>query len=353
MKARHIYHIVTTLVFLMLTQACAAIHSTNEKEFLASLTGTLVFERSSSKGNVVQAINFDQEKEHLTQIYGSEQGILSLDGEWRLLLVKESDTNDDGTINWQDRSSVYLAHQKSSERKRSPLAFSVGTCGWTTGHMTAACSFVVSDVVRENTKAGISNNSVIYLVNLESGELLRRLSDLTRTSWQPKCSPDGTMVAFQSGTKMEKRMKHKRIQVVNVKNGDLIYEFADESIGDLAWSPDSTRIAFDASLQSGEYSKSIIKGMYRDIFYVDVKDGNPIVTNVTQTSRFTQVPATLTAQGGIWVFNPVWSSSGETIASVWETDRGEAIWLTSVDGDEWTKLTDGANHQYFLIEWRP
>jgi len=102
-----------------------------------------------------------------------------------------------------------------------------------------------------------------------------------------------------------------------------------------------------------EYSDATIEGMYRDVFYVDLDDEIPIIVNITQTSRFSSIPASLTELGGIWVSQPVWSPNGKAISSVWIQDESQQIWVTSVDGDEWSRLTSGAGHRYHIIEWRP
>lgn len=283
-------------------------------------------------------------------------GVFSPDREWELLLIGEEDTNNDGVIDQSDRSSLYLSRVGSSEKERVDLPYPVGTCTWGVEYMVAACSFAASDVSTDEN-AGTGDNRVLYMVDLKSGELLRRLSDPSKSSWAPSWSPDGSMVAFEIGTinedRLEDRLEEKGIQVVDVQTGDLIYEIAEPFADEPVWSPDGTRLAFVASLGSGEYSGATIEHMYRDVFYVDLCDESPAVINVTRTSRFSKIPAPLTHLGGIWVHQPNWSPDGSAIASVWSQDDSEQIWVTSVDGDEWAQLTKGKGHQYFIVEWHP
>ncbi|MCI0530024.1 MAG: hypothetical protein L0Y56_21485 [Nitrospira sp.] len=279
-----------------------------------------------------------------------EIGIFSPDGAWKFLFAKEEDTNNDGAVNEEDLSILYLLHVGSSEKKQVDLPFPVEICAWGPEDMIAACSFAARDVnPSENTN--IEDSGIIYLVNLETGELLRQLSDPTKSSWALEWSPDGSMLAFRVGIKTKDDLEIKGIQVVEVQTGELIYEVTEPTASEPVWSPDSTRLAFVAMLEAGEYSGRKVEGMYRDIFYVDLTNKTPTIVNVTKTSRFSEIPATLTHLGGVWVTDPLWSPDGKVIASVWARDRGDQIWVTSVDGEGWARLADGAD--YFLEEWKP
>jgi Tol biopolymer transport system component len=280
----------------------------------------------------------------------SALGVVSPDGKWRLLFIEEEDTNGDGVVDDGDRSSLYLSRVGSSEMERVELAFPVGTCAWGTEYTIVACSFAANDV---NPDKHTGDNSVVYLVDLESGELLRRLSDPAKSSWSLTWSPDGSLIAFEVGTRNEGRLEKEGIQVVDVRTGELVYEIVEPSADEPVWSPDSTRLAFVASLEPGEYSEATIERMYRDVFYVDLRDESLAIVNVTRTSRFSKIPACLTHLGGIMVSNPIWSPDGEAIASVWRQDSSEQIWVTSVDSDDWAQLTRGSGHRYRLMEWQP
>jgi hypothetical protein len=338
------------LILLAIAQACIR-SSSSSRDFVVSLEGQLVFQDFAA-GGMWQAMSFSNNGMAIEQLDKPEPGIFSEDKEWLLLLVEEEDTNGDGVIDWRDLSSLYLARAASSEKKQVDLPFPVHTCAWGTEYMIAACSFASSDVnSSEDTDA--EDNNIVYVVNLASGELLRRLSDPAKTSWDLRWSPDGSMIAFQVGTRSDGRLQEEGIQVVDVQTGELVYEIVESSASEPTWSPDGTRIAFVASLEPGIYSEARIEHMYRDVFYVHLGDGTSSPVNITQTSRFTEVPAPLTELGGIWVRHPLWSPDGKAIASVWSRDSSDQIWITEVDGDEWAQLTRGAGHSYYLVEWRP
>lgn len=335
---------------LLAAQACVS-QPKGSHDFVASLEGQLVFMDSRLDG-VWGVLDFAGDSARIKHTDESVLGVFSPDREWELLFIEEEDTNDDGVVDRRDRASLYLSRVGSSEKERVALPYPVGTCVWGVEYMIAACSFAASDVSPDEN-AGTGDNGVLYVVDLESGELLRRLSDPSKSSWSPNWSPDGSMVAFEVGAGDEGRLEEESIQVVDVRTGELIYEIAESYADEPAWSPDGTRLAFVASLESGEYSEATMERMYRDVFYVDLRDEYLTAANVTQTSRFSEIPAPLTELGGIWVSQPVWAPSGDVIASVWEQNSGDQIWVTSVDGNEWAQVTKGSGHQYYLIEWQP
>jgi hypothetical protein len=340
--------LLVALLLLLSTQACIS-SSRGSRGFVASLEGELVF-KDFSADDLWHVWDFSSATVRKRPREESALGVVSPDGKWQLLFIREKDTNNDGVVDYSDLARLYLSRVGSLERRLVGLPFPVGICSWGTEYMIAACSFAASDV---NPDKHTGDNSVIYLVDLESGELLRRLSDPAQSSWSLMWSPDGSLIAFEVGTRNEGRLEEEGIQVVNVRTGELVYEIVEPSADEPVWSPDSTRLAFVASLESGEYSEATIERMYRDVFYVDLRDESLAIVNVTRTSRFSKIPACLTHLGGIMVSNPIWSPDGEAIASVWRQDSSEQIWVTSVDSDDWAQLTRGSGHRYLLIEWQP
>jgi Tol biopolymer transport system component len=351
MKRRHILSIAGVLVLLLSIPACASPPRSSDG-FVTSLRGKLIFVSDASTGRGWYELDFPTTTAILKERREPESGILSKDGQWRLLFVQEKDTNHDGTIDWRDFSSLYLARANGSEKRQVALPFPVETCAWGTEFMIVACTFSSSDVNPNESKV-TGNNSVIYVVDLESGKLLRRLSDPTKTSWSLEWSPDGKMLAFQIGIEDKNGLEPAGIQVVDTRTGEVTYEIAEPSASEPAWSPNGTKLAFVASLEPGEYSGATIQRMYHDVFYIDMGDRVRVVKNVTRTSHFTKIPAALTELGGIWVSDPVWSPDGEAIASVWKQDGDEQIWVTSADGNRWAQLTDKAGSHYSLVEWQP
>jgi Tol biopolymer transport system component len=198
----------TALVVLLVSiQACIS-PSRSSGDFVASQEGQLVFEDFSSTGDVWYKMDFSGAVVKTEILDKPEPGILSRDGEWVLFLVREQDTNNDSIVNQDDLSSLYLARAGSPERKRVDVPFPVGICTWGAECIIVACSFASGDVgVNSNNASG--SNGVIYLVDLESGELLRQLSDPTKSSWLPIWSPDGSMIAFGRGIETKNGIEPK------------------------------------------------------------------------------------------------------------------------------------------------
>jgi Tol biopolymer transport system component len=334
---------------LLIVHTCVSSHR-GPQDFVASLKGKLVFTDSQINGSW-SVLDFSGDSANIEHTNESTFGILSPDKEWELLFIREEDTNGDGVIDSRDQSSLYLSEVGSSKKEQVDLPFPVGMCAWGTEYMIAVCSFTAMDVIPNEMQAGY--NSVIYVVDLETGDLLRCLSDPAKTSWSPTWSPDGGLVAFEIGIRNGRRLEEQGIQIVDAQSGELVHEITESSSEDPVWSPDGTKLAFIASLESGKYSEAKVEHMYRDVFYIDLRDESFTIANVTQTSRFSEIPAPLTELGGIWVSQPVWAPSGDVIASVWEQNSGDQIWVTSVDGNEWAQVTKGSGHQYYLIEWQP
>jgi Tol biopolymer transport system component len=86
------------------------------------------------------------------------------------------------------------------------------------------------------------------------------------------------------------------------------------------WSPDGTRIAFDARSSAPSHGE----GPNVDIYVVDVDGSN--------LSRLT------TADG--WDYQPAWSPDGSRIAYVHNTDGNDDIWMMNADGSNAVRLTD-------------
>ena len=198
-----------------------------------------------------------------------------------------------------------------------------------------------------------SKDGTWYVMDFSRSAEVRQIDVPKTISETLGLSPDGNMNALQVGATVDGQWVSKGIQVVDTRTGQLIFDFAESSATEPAWSLDSSRLAFVANLASGEYSGGTIKGMYSDVFYVDLRSKTHAIVNVTETSRFSKIPAPLTELGGISIYNPIWSPDGKAIASVWHQDDGETIWVASVDGNDWARLVGGTGHEYRLVEWRP
>lgn len=341
--------LLSIMLVLLTTQACGVV-GRGSQTFIASLEGQLVFQDMSAH-ETWYMLDFTGATVRKEASEALPLGVISPDGLWQLYFDRSEDTNDDGAIDYRDLADVYVSRVGRPGSTLVDLPFPVHTCVWGKEYPIVACSFAASDVA-----GGVStalDNSVFYVVDLASGELLRRLSDPAKSSWSLAWSPDGYRVAFEIGTGSEGRLKQAGIQVVDARTGELVYELLEASADDLVWSPDSTRLAFVATLAPGEYSDAVVARMYRDVHYLDFGEGVVTLANVTRTSRFSDIPAALTHLGGIMVSSPVWSPNGQVIASVWRRDSSEQIWVTSVEGDDCARLTNRLERRYILVQWRP
>lgn len=152
------------------------------------------------------------------------------------------------------------------------------------------CTFDASDVVPSPEVIDGTNN-VVYLVDFESARLIQRLSDPAESAWIPKVPPDGKMVAFEILADTQKGVETDGFQVVDTRTGELIYELLDSSVaGNLAWSRDSTRIAFVYLHGSSGYSEREVEEFWSDVYHVDLRAKDGTMVNVTQTSRFSKYP---------------------------------------------------------------
>jgi hypothetical protein len=208
-------------------QACI-VRGQSSRDFIASLEGELVF-YDVSRTNW-RVLDFSGGTVRSKLIGRISQGVVSPDGEWQLLFIEETDTNGDGVVDESDQSSVYLSRMEGAEKRRVNLPFPVYVCAWRPESMVAACSFDVRDV-NPDSALETMDNRVYYLVSLESGELLQRLSDPYRTSWSLRWSPDGSMVALQVGTREGDQLIEEGLQVIEVASGELLYEFSEPVLG--------------------------------------------------------------------------------------------------------------------------
>jgi Tol biopolymer transport system component len=186
--------------------------------------------------------------------------------------------------------------------------------------VTATCEGV-SDTAAITVVDGISlelafmstrdGNDEIYGMNA-NGSVQIDLSENLRRDFNPVWSPDGTRIAFQSGS----------ISVMNVEDYTRwsLHVRSLCCIFNMDWSPDGRRIAF---ITTDDY--------YGDpplhVGVVDVAGGS--VRNLTPNSLFTN--------------DPVWSPDGQKIAFGSYQNRNWEIYVMNKDGSSQTNLTNNAS----------
>jgi len=127
----------------------------------------------------------------------------------------------------------------------------------------------------------------------------------------PVWSPDGQWIAFF----FLKDSESPAIGLKNVTSHELrVVELASTSYWDLAWSPDSTRLAF-VGHQKGD-----------EIFLLTLDSGQ--ITNLTQSTGDD--------------FNPTWSPSGHQIAFISDREENESykLYVMNADGTNPAKVSD-------------
>jgi dipeptidyl aminopeptidase/acylaminoacyl peptidase len=162
-------------------------------------------------------------------------------------------------------------------------------------------AYVVTRIDREES----AYRSAIWVVPVDGSEEPRELTSGERRDTSPRWSPDGKWLAFASNRDGEDEEKAKaQLYVVAADGGDEPRKLTDgdESVEALAWSPDSTRIAFARRV--------------RDDAYAEESDRK------RAPRRFTRVFYKLDSVG-------------------WVGDRRKHIFVVGIDGGDERRLTDG------------
>lgn len=212
---------------------------------------------------------------------------------------------------------------------------------------------------RDNLENGRSD---IYLMN-EDGSNIRRLTTNPAFDEGPVWSPDGNRIAFVS-TRDDQNNNIRQLYVMNADGSDQTRLTFGNSVESLAWSPDSSQIAFSS------YT-GIDPG--RDIFTISAGGGpvNRLTTGLSNeggpawSPDGSQIAFTFSLEGpgehsdihimnadgtnhrnltGTPTINEVgagWSPDGSAIAFVRSPDFGSAdIYVMHPDGSAQTRLTD-------------
>ena len=213
-------------------------------------------------------------------------------------------------------SEIYVVNADGSNLRRLTNSdrFDAGPAWSPDGTKIAFTSLRVSDESFE----GESFESEIYVVNAD-GSNLRRLTNSDRFDAGPAWSPDGTKIAFWSS---RDGVTDDNINVdINVMDADgsnptrLTRMGADAlaeeaGISLVAWSPDGTRIAFQApGLDGNSYNA--------EIYVVDAGSGD--LTRLTQNSALDSLPS--------------WSPDGTKITFASDSDGNFEIYVVGIEGD--------------------
>ncbi len=171
----------------------------------------------------------------------------------------------------------------------------------------------------------------VFAMNAD-GSNVRQLTKLSNSTLSElTVSPDGRQLALSS---------KGDIYVINADGTGQI-KLTDDSKSNFnpAWSPDGTRIAF-SSARSGERDKSG-KHQNLDIYVVTVpaEAGRPEIIRLTTDSEEDQ--------------RPVWSPDGTLITFESKRDGQAELYLINADGTGLTRLTEHADWADYRPVWQP
>ena len=155
----------------------------------------------------------------------------------------------------------------------------------------------------------IEENSDIYVMNIDGGNLVRLTIDPAR-DYDPSWSPDGERITFVSN----RERGIEQIYVMDSDGGNPMRLTNDSTHQEPAWSPNGDKIAYVRN-RGG-----------RQVWIMDVDGGNQ--TQLTEVGKNRQ---------------PAWSPDGKRIAFVSTRNRGNGLYVMEENGSNQERLTPDMN----------
>ncbi|MBN2693268.1 PD40 domain-containing protein [bacterium] len=166
-------------------------------------------------------------------------------------------------------------------------------------------------------------NSEIYLIAVEDGKIIKRLTNDQAIDTSPSWSPDGSKLAFVSSRNFD-----PHIFIMNKDGSDIKrVTFQGNYNQTPKWSPKGDRVLFTARDERNKF----------DIFYIDLNQENKIV-RLTQDDGNNEEPS--------------WSPDGEYIVFTSTRTGSSQIYIMDKDGNNQIRITNDKDN-YYTPRWSP
>jgi Tol biopolymer transport system component len=206
---------------------------------------------------------------------------------------------------------------------------------------------------------GVGGQWQIVTVNGD-GTAMTPLTDLPTNQFHPAWSPDGSRIAFDA----QSDVGEMQIRVMDADGSNLQVLTEGPGWNYLpAWSPDAARIAFVSNRDGnneiyvmnadGSGQERLTTGEEEDLSPTWSPDGAGIAFQ-SNRDGFNRIylmkvdGSSVTRLTGSEGFDPAWSADGTRIAFATTTDGNPEIYVMNADGSKPTRLTDDLSH-----DWNP
>ncbi len=208
------------------------------------------------------------------------------------------------------------------------------------------CAYVLTTIDRDESKY----LSAIWLVPTDGSAPARRFTFGTKRDASPRWAPDGQSLAFVSNRDNEKAAQ---LYVIPIEGGEAV-KLTDlkESVEEITWSPDGSRIAFTSRVRDEAYDEeddrkraprriTRLKYKFDSVGWTFDRPKHLFVVQADGSAEPEQITS-----GDFENVGPAWSPDGKRIAFAsarhrnWDIDvKGNDIYVVRADGGRPRKIT--------------